>query len=152
MKKEWFYASLALAAGIAGGMVGGRLNLDGVGVAAEAAPKSLAAQQILLIGPNGKVRAALRMTKGGEPSLEFYDHAGQMRLALDIGADENPGLRLYDMKRALRLEVGINSDNVPALKVFDDQSRPRALLGVDADGEAGMNFYSGDGRILRELP
>jgi len=152
MKREWLYAMLALGAGIAGGMLGSRLNEAVAAAAVETAPKSLAAHEILLIGPNGRPRAALRMTKSGEPSLEFFDHAGQARIALDIGSDENPGMRIYDLKRAMRIEVAVNADNVPTLRLFDAQSRPRALLGVDADGEAGMNFYSNSGRILRELP
>ena len=77
MKREWLYAMLALGAGIAGGMLGSRLNGAVAAAAVEAAPKSLAAHEILLIGPNGRPRAALRMTKSGEPSLEFLDHAGQ---------------------------------------------------------------------------
>jgi hypothetical protein len=152
MKREWLYVMLALIAGTMGGIVGSRLNGIGAAVAAEAAPRSIAAQEILLIDPNGKTRAALRMTKAGEPSLELLDHAGQTRLALDIGADENPGIRFYDLKRMLRIEVGVNADNVPTLRLFDNQSRPRALIGVDADGEAGEDFYSSNGRILRELP
>lgn len=151
MKREWLYAILALIAGIAGGMLGSRLNGGAVAVAA-VEPKSLAAHEILLIGPNGRTRAALRMTKSGEPSLEFFDHAGQARVAIDIGSDENPEMRIYDLKRAVRVEMAVSSDNVPTLRLFDAQARPRALLGVDADGEAGMNFYSSSGRILRELP
>jgi hypothetical protein len=26
------------------------------------------------------------------------------------------------------------------------------VLGVDGQGEAGLNFYAQDGRVLRELP
>jgi hypothetical protein len=152
MKKEWLYVVLALAAGVVGGMLGRRLNGAAAVVASESAPKTLAAQEILLTGSNGKVRAALHMTKNGEPSLELFDHAGQTRIVLDIGPDETPGMRFYDLKRAMRLKAEVSSENVPTLRFFDEQSRLRALFGVDAEGEAAMSFYSTTGRILRELP
>lgn len=126
--------------GIVGGMLGSRLNGAGTAVAGEPVPRSIAAREILLIGPNGKARAALHMTKDGQPILELYDHAGQTRVGLDIGPDETPGVRLYDLKGAARIGMSVSSDNVPALRLFDAQSRPRALLGVDGDGEAAMNF------------
>jgi hypothetical protein len=38
------------------------------------------------------------------------------------------------------------------VRLMDTSERAREVLGVDAEGEAGINFYAQDGRVLRELP
>ena len=162
MRKEWWYASLALAAGLIGGIIGGRWN-NGAAAAAEptraisaakpvAAPARLvAAQRIELVDAKGKTEAAI-YTKDGGPSFDLYDHTGRQRVGIFVGGDQSLGLRLYDGKGVERVAMTINSDGIPTLRIFDSRSTLRTLLGVDNEGEPALDFYSREGRILRELP
>ena len=61
-------------------------------------------------------------------------------------------MRLYDTSNKLRLSLEISTDGVPTVRLMDTSDRARAVIGVDAEGEAGLNFYAQDGRVLRELP
>lgn len=162
MKKEWSYAALALTAGLIGGMIGGRWS-NGAAVAAEPAKpietakraeapaKLVAAQRIELVDANGRTEAALYDRSGG-PSFDLYDHTGKERVGIFIGEDQSLGLRLYDAKGVERVAMMINSDGIPTLRVFDASATLRTLLGVDNEGEPALDFYSREGRILRELP
>jgi hypothetical protein len=149
-KQEWFYALLALAGGIIGGLAGSKLT--STAGAAVVPQRTVAAQEILLIDAKGKTRGALSLNKEGNAGLSLYDHQGRLRTALDISDAEGLGFKLFDTTGTLRLSLIINPDKIPALRLFDSQRRPRALLGVDPEGEAALDFYSEEGKLLRELP
>jgi hypothetical protein len=162
MRKEWSYAALALAAGLIGGMVGGRWS-NGAAAAAEPArpietakpivapAKLLAAQRIELVDAKGRTEAAI-YTKSGGPSFDLYDHTGKERVGIFVAGDQSLGLRLYDAKGVERVAMMINPDGIPTLRIFDGGATLRTLLGVDNEGEPALDFYSREGRILRELP
>jgi hypothetical protein len=152
MKKEWSYAALALAAGLLGGIIGGRWSNGAPASAAEAPAKSIEARRITLVGAKGNALAALYTNKDGEPSFDLYDHTGKLRAGFAIGGDQFLGLKLYDAKGVERITMTVNSDGIPALRIFDSEATPRTLLGVDSDGEPALDFYSRQGKLLRELP
>jgi hypothetical protein len=152
MRKEWLYAMLALMAGTAGGVIGGRWSNAAIVIAAETSAKTIAAQQIVLIDAQGKTRAALHLNNQGEPGLDLYDHTGKLRAGFAINSEQELGLKLYDTKGVERVTMTVNSDGIPALRLYDSEANPRALLGVDTEGEAALDFYSRQGKLLRELP
>jgi hypothetical protein len=149
-KQEWLYAILALCGGIFGGFASSKLT--STAGAAVVAQRSIAAQQILLIDPKGNARGTLSLNKEGDGSFSLYDHKGKLRAALEISDAEGLGLKFFDTAGALRLSLIINPERIPALRLFDSQRRPRALFGVDPEGDAALDFYSEEGKLLRELP
>jgi hypothetical protein len=156
MRKEWSYVALALAAGFIGGIIGARWS-GGAAAAAEAAKpsretaKAVVARRFELVDSADKTEAALYTSDGG-PSFDLYDHTGKKRAGIFVAQDQSVGLRLYDVKGVERVAVMINSDSIPTVRIFDPNATLRALLGVDSEGEPALDFYSRDGRILRELP
>ena len=63
-----------------------------------------------------------------------------------------PSVRLYDTSNKLRISLEVGTDGIPTVRLTDNGGHSRALLGVDAEGEAGLDFYAQDGKVLRELP
>jgi hypothetical protein len=151
LRKEWLYALMALVGGIIGGMCGNRIWESPPAFAAERAPRTVSAQQFILVDAHGKERGSLALNSRGEPSLELYDTSGKARDVFGVSGD-NPDLRLNDAHGTTRVLLSINSDDVPALRLYDAQGRPRTLLGVDNQGEPALDFYSDNGKLLRELP
>jgi hypothetical protein len=151
-RKEWLYAALALTGGVLGGLAGSELGSTARAGIAQTPQRTIAAQEILLVDGKGNMRGALSLNKDGDGGFSLYDHEGKLRTALDISDAEGLGFKFFDATGALRLSLIINGDQIPALRLFDSQHRPRALLGVDPEGEAALDFYAQDGKLLRELP
>ena len=152
MRREWLYAVLALTGGVFGGYASSKLSLTAGATIAQLAQRTTAAQEIVLVDGRGQMRGTLGVNKNGDAGFAFYDHQGKLRSALEISDAEGLGFKLFDTTGALRLSLIINTDQIPALRLFDSQHRPRVLLGVDPDGEAALDFYSQEGKLLRELP
>jgi hypothetical protein len=151
-KRVWLYAVLALTGGVLGGFASGRLNASAAATIAQVPQRIMAAQEILLVDAKGNTRGTLSLNKDGDAGLSLYDHQGKLRTAIQISEDEGLGFKLFDTTGALRISLIINADHIPALRLFDSQHHPRALLGVDPEGEAALDFYSQEGKLLRELP
>lgn len=152
IKREWLYGALALTGGVLGGLASGKLSATAGATLAQVPPRTVAAQEIVLVDAKGRTRGALGLNKNGDPSLSIYDHHGTLRSALQISEAEGLGFKFFDTSGALRISLIINTDQIPAIRLFDSHNRPRALLGVDPEGEAALDFYSEEGKLLRELP
>ncbi|MBF6560611.1 MAG: hypothetical protein IVW56_09990 [Candidatus Binataceae bacterium] len=150
--KEWLYLAMALVGGIFGGVLGSRLWIASPAVAAESAPKTIAAQEIVLVDAAGKRHAALSLNGDAQPVFQMFDHGGKTRIEIGFGKDGDIGLALSDDRGKTRIALGISNEGVPALKLFDGANQPRALLGVDSQGESALDFYESGGKLLRELP
>ncbi len=151
MRRQWLYGVLALAGGVVGGFAGGRLGSK-ASAAGQLIPPSLEAQEIVLVDGEHRRRGFFGVNKDGNAALSLYDHHGTLRTALEISGDEGLGFKLFDSSGRLRISMLINGYQIPAVRLFDAQRRPRALLGVDPEGEAALDFYSEEGKLLRELP
>ena len=151
MNNQWFYAVMVIAAGMTGGYIGNRLASPATASASEAPTKIIAAQEILLVDAKGNIHGALRFNKDGEPGFALYDHNGKLRSDLEI-SDDGWGIKFFDPSGAVRISMTVSAEGIPALRLFDAQAHPRTLLGVDPDGESALDFYTEQGRLLRELP
>jgi hypothetical protein len=152
MNNQWFYAVMVIAAGVTGGYVGNKLASPAAASASEAPTKVIAAQEILLVDAKGNTHGALRFNKDGEPGFALYDHNGKLRSNLEISDDDGWGIKFFDPSGAVRISMTVSAEDIPALRLFDAQAHPRTLLGVDPDGESALDFYTEQGRLLRELP
>ena len=151
-KKEWLYAVLALVGGVFGGAAGNYLWSGAAAIAAQEPARIIAAQQLQLVDRAGKAHASLYLNGSGQPSFDLYDTNGKTRTGLGIDPDGNWGFKLLDTKGTLRITATINAEDIATFRLFDSQARMRALFGVDNSGEPALDFYTGDGRLLRELP
>jgi hypothetical protein len=152
-RPQWIYAILALSGGVLGGLASGKLTISTAGASIAQVPqRTMAAQEILLVDAKGHTRGGLSLNKNGDGGFSLYDHQDKLRAALEISDQEGLGLKLFDTAGTLRLSLTVNIDQIPAVRLFDSQHHPRALLGVDPEGEAALDFYSQEGKLLRELP
>jgi hypothetical protein len=152
IRREWLYAVLALTGGVFGGFASGRLGSTAGAASVLVPQRPIATQEIVLVDAKGHMRGRLGVNKEGDAGFSLFDHQGRLRSALEISDEEGLGFKLFDTTGTLRLSLIINSDQIPALRLFDSQHRPRVLLGVDPEGEAALDFYSEEGKLLRELP
>ncbi len=109
MRKETVVmAGIAMAAGLVGGLLSGAPLLGEPVIAQESLlpVKVLAAQEIRLIGPDGKVRARLVAQADGAEGLTFYDGSGQIRAEVGVNAAGVSELALYDQSGKQRKPEG----------------------------------------------
>jgi hypothetical protein len=78
---------------------------------------------LVLMDSAGKPRAALVLTKAGEPGLKLYDGSGVVRGALVVGNDGRSGLVLYDAEGRNRAALATSPEGAPALLLFDRNGR-----------------------------
>ncbi len=158
-KTQWLYGLLVFAGGLAGGAVSGGLWHPS-SAAADAPKGALAAQVQRVVTANefvlddaaGKPRARITVGKDGETIFAMYDRDQHLRAEMLVSSQGVPQLQLYDTANKLRIALDISTDGVPTVRLMDRDNVPRALFGVDGDGEPGLNFYSKDGKLMRELP
>jgi hypothetical protein len=112
---------LAVAAGLIGGLLAGRLSTDHPVLASEPPAKVMTAQAFKLVDGHGATRAALSTSIGGEPALEFYDSAHRMRVVLDMTGGGDPRLFLMDADGRIRtvMGLGLGDDGRPFVRLRD---------------------------------
>jgi hypothetical protein len=141
-----------LTGGVLGGYASGKISSTAGAGAVQLPRRAMTAQELVLVDAKGATRGTFGVNKDGDAGLSLFDHQGRLRTALEISDTEGLAFKLFDPTGAVRLSLIINRDRIPALRLFDSQDRPRVLLGVDPEGEAALDFYSEDGKLLRELP
>jgi hypothetical protein len=159
-KSQWLYGLLVLVGGMAGGVLAVTLAHPPQARAASATPGAAPAQErrivtaneFVLIDAAGKPRARISVSKKGQASLAMYGPGGHLRARMLVGPHGSPRIQLYSSGKKLLLALNVSSDDVPTVRLMDKREVPRAILGVDTDGEPGLNFYSNDGRLMRQLP
>jgi hypothetical protein len=176
MKKTlWIYGVLVFVGGLIGGAltneacrsrsvsatpasIGGDANLGGKNAieanATTPAPpqRIVTASEFVVLDAAGKPRAKIDVNGDGQAGFAIYDRDNNPRARIVVDNLGVPSVRLYDTSNKLRLSLEVSTDGIPTVRLMDSGNHARALLGVDAEGEAGLNFYAEDGRLLRELP
>lgn len=162
-KTVLLYGALIFAGGlIGGGITSAVYRSHPVAAAPQAAGDAdkanapagsvVTASEFVLTDAAGKPRARIEVSRDGKAQFAMYDQQSHPRAQIavdDLGA---PSVQLYDTSNRLRLSLEVSTDGIPTVRLMDSSNRARELLGVDAEGEAGLNFYAQDGRVLRELP
>jgi hypothetical protein len=123
-------AVLAVAAGFIGGLMAGRFSTDHPVMASEPV-KEIKAQAFQLVDGHGATHAALGMSEGGEPALEFYDSEHRVRVVFDMTGTGDPRLFLMDADGHIRTVVG---------------------LGLGADGRPFIRLRDKDGKVIWSVP
>lgn len=154
-----------LACGGLGWLVAGpRLEAQDPGKAAR--PRSVAAEQFLVVDAAGGTRAELGMAKDG-PLLRLLDGAGRSRAELAVGKDgpfsvlqdehgrprislglrpEGSVLRLDDANGHLRMAFGLRPEG-SFIRLDDEGQRPRVGL-TTGRGDASVTVFGRDGAVV----
>jgi hypothetical protein len=169
-KTLWLYGVLVFVGGLIGGALTNTVCRARIGAAAPsnspsaaAAPASspsaavaprqvVTASEFVVLDAAGKARARIDVNNDGQAGLAMYDRDNHPRAQIVVDNLGAPSVRLYDTSNKLRLSLEVSTDGIPTVRLMDTSNQARELLGVDAEGEAGLNFYAGDGKLLRELP
>jgi hypothetical protein len=163
-KTLWLYGVLVFAGGLIGGaltngiyrsrnVIATPVSNNSSGKSDTSAPRRVvAASEFVLLDADGKPRAKIHVNDDGQAGFAMYDRENHPRAQIVVDSYGAPSVRLYDTTDKLRLSLEISTDGVPTVRLLDTSNRPRAVIGVDGQGEAGLNFYAQDGRVLRELP
>jgi hypothetical protein len=123
-REQLLSVSVALLAGLLGGALSARF-LSASPAAADTTP-SITAQTFYLVDEKG-TRLADIAGAGGGATMTLYDHGGAAMTLHSTGG-------------------------VSGLSLFDHHATQRAAFEVDHDGTAALKFYSGDGKLIRQLP
>lgn len=172
MKKTlWLYGALIFVGGLIGGALTNGVcrsrivaaaptvtstdakSANDAKTATSAPPQRVVtASEFVVLDAAGKPRVRIDVNGDGQAGFAMYDRDNHPRARIVVDSQGVPSVRLYDTSNKLRLSLEISSDAIPTVRLMDNGDHARALLGVDAEGEAGLNFYAEDGRLLRELP
>jgi hypothetical protein len=155
-------AVLALAAGLAGGMVSSWFFSNQLVFAREATKKAaeispelrvIMAREINLLGLDRKPRIKLAVDQNGEPGLHYYDEKGRYRAGFSVGQG-TPALTMRD-KSGLRLQIGLTrlmstEDEWPTILFMDKKGVERVILALDIEGRPHLALKNakGDNRVV----
>ncbi len=148
---------LALAAGLAGGIVSSWFFSNQLVFAREATEKAaeispelrvIMAREITLLGLDRKPRIKLAVDQNGEPGLHYYDEKGRYRAGFSVGQG-TPALTMRD-KSGLRLQIGLTrlmstEDEWPTILLMDKRGVERVILALDIEGRPHLALKNAKG-------
>jgi hypothetical protein len=149
--------ALALAAGLAGGIVSSWLLSNQPVFAREATNEAIGispelrvimAREINLLGLDRKPRIKLGVDQNGEPGLHYYDEKGRYKAGFSVGQG-TPSLTMRD-NSGLRLQIGLmrlssTGDEWPTILLMDKKGVERAILTLDIEGRPHLAFKNAKG-------
>jgi hypothetical protein len=83
---------------------------------------------LVVLDQRGKPRAAMIVTKSGEPVIKLYDNNGAVRAAIVVSADDQAGLALYDPKGHARAALVSKASGESSLVLLDESGKQLASL------------------------
>jgi hypothetical protein len=105
----------------------------------------LAARELALSDPEGRVRIALSGAKEGG-SIEHYDAEGRLRIAQGIDAEGKAALTLFDPSGGRRLAAAAFADADAGIALLDPGGKVRIQLLSESDGVTGTLHLDPQGR------
>jgi hypothetical protein len=115
-------------------------------------PKSIAAEEFVLVDSRGERRAALALASDGAPALTLNDAAGTARAAVRLNFEGAPSVVLYDAIGRRRLEVALKPDGTTGIGLYDEAGEGRAELVVAPSGSPSLTLFGPNGRRISRLP
>jgi hypothetical protein len=134
--RYFLFVVIALAAGIAGGMVSQRFLQPSPREDGEL-KNIIVAHEFHLVDEEGRDRWVLNLSKDGEPTVTFVNQNGWAPMAIGINKE---GLPFFNMV----LEP--NRKGGPSLIMMDSQMKSRALLGLSEEGEPHLSLLDETGQ------
>jgi hypothetical protein len=139
-----------VAAGLVGGLVARWLPPPAPAQAAEGAPKVVRAESFVLTDADGKEIGVLGRTADGT-ALVIKNKDGKMRASLGVTPGGDAGLAVYDIQGRPRISASSTPEGSSVILVDADGKERLAMgLGPDAPGlpeQAGMAVRDQNGKI-----
>ena len=121
-------AVCSMMSGVLGGFVAALLFQSVPGLAqpsAEDIPKVLSAQEFRLMDDQGRIRAQLSFSEGGQPYLQFLDASDTSRVWVGVAADS--GMTVRDTSGKTRLVLSVDREGEPSLVIRDREHRTKII-------------------------
>jgi hypothetical protein len=137
------YAGL-LAAAVLGGWFSGALQQSPVEAQAD---KTVEAQEFVLKGKDGKVRAKIGLDETNSGSIQLFDSEGKLRATLSNNDNDQYGLRLHykwNEKGGAHFTAG--RDNDASVSFYNNENATRLRLYLGMKNDAGMEICRHDGK------
>lgn len=138
----WIFLSLALLAGIVGGVVSTRYLFQHL--------KSIVAERICITREEGRPGILLNLDSKGLPCLSFYDKDGEPRILLGMLDNDEPTLTLYDKGNNPRTAL-VQPNGEPAMLLYDKNNNPRFTLALYS-GEPSLDIYDEGRKVIWNAP
>lgn len=153
-RKAWVVGMLAVAGGMAGGMLGAYLFTAIPAKASESQPvaQTLRVQNLEVIGPDGKVRAEIKVEHDGLARLSFFSDRGKRRMAMGVLGDGEPAFGMYDSLGAPRIGLNIPPDDSAGVRLVDAKGRSRLRISELGNGESSVELMNKRGKIIWSAP
>ena len=100
----------------------------------------LETRAMVLRGPEGLERGALRVGADGTVSVTLSDQRARPRIRLSVLADGSPGVSLLDSDGDTRAVLGLLPDGTTTLVFADAGSVARTVLALTPDGASRIVF------------
>lgn len=102
--------------------------------------KTVKAEQFILLGKKGEVRAVLSCGKDGQPVFAMVDQNEKVRVSLAITKDGSPALGFTDSKERSVIGLAVTEDDDAAFTLMDKKGDVKAALAVQGgNGKLMLN-------------
>lgn len=136
---------------IAGCAAAHRLTEDSRNAAYARAPAMVMAQNFVLVDAQGRPLVQLSAASDGA-GLVVLDQRGKPRAAVIVTKTGEPGIKLYDTNGAVRAAIEVSTDDQAGLALYDPKGHARAALVSKATGESSLVLLDETGKQVASLP
>src|SRR3569832_952701 len=108
---------ICLIAGMAGGLISGRLLSQGEALAEKfpAHQRTVTAEDFHLVDKSGKLRGALFVSAKGESGFALFDPEGKSRILLMLNADGSAVFDLKDKNEQSKATLALSAEQEPKI-------------------------------------
>jgi hypothetical protein len=148
--KDGLFVAGACVLGAFAGSFGSRWITGGE---AWAQARSLRTQQVVLVDPAGRNRAAFHSAASGQPVLVFFDASNNVRFGMSLeGREDSPLVNFYGSGGHPLITLGLNPDDTGAIVLSDKANKLRGALEVGRDGHFRIVRADADGKTTHRWP
>jgi len=117
----------------------------------KAAVDEIVTRRLVIVGDDGRKRAALGIMRDGEVWLEFRDKQGEVRTYLNHDVVAAPSIHLMGAPEKPLIELGSAEGRAPMFIVRDDAGKRRLGVTVTRDGITSLLLSDGRGKTRSDL-
>jgi hypothetical protein len=148
---RWMLALAGLFPGITGCAAAHQFTEQSRNAAYARAPAMVMAQNFVLVDATGKPLVELSAAPDGA-GLLVLDQSGKPRAAVIVTKTGEPGIKLYDTHGAVRAAMVVSSDDQAGLALYDPKGNARAALVSKQTGESSLVLLDESGKQVASLP
>lgn len=93
--------------------------------------KEVRTERLVIVTPDGSVRAVLANDKGGRPVLAMVDGKGNVRISIAITSKDVPAIGLTDSKDRAVIGLAVTAKDDAAFTLTDQKGKVQAALAIN---------------------